>query len=412
MRSFLTLVKFEYIKLIKSKFNLIFIAALFLIMMIISYTSIQNNYYDYSTQDGWESYQGLQAIDIISEIAKSSTGEIDEEWIGQFYDDMQNDSSKSSDNIVKYGNLYSIYYSIMALYTDENTDIDQHGNYILEPISRDKFIENFDEDFKIVCKTYLGFNNFDEDKNLYFENEIDQLQNPIYFGYTSGYSFFFTQQQIFAVMILILISILSANIFSNEYTIKTDYLLICSKNGKKYAALAKISAIFSLSVFIYLIITFIHLLIAGMVYGLSDINTPYLLSTVFGESFNDTSVLNVLVIKILISILACLTFSAFGAMISQLNKNQIATILILLFVALIPIVTDRTASQPLTDSITNILSLFPAWAQFDNKLFGNNIYMIGDIKLTGITVIPVLYGLLIALFSTITCVSFRKHQVN
>ncbi|MFI3326319.1 MAG: hypothetical protein R3Y35_09120 [Clostridia bacterium] len=414
MSNFLTLVKFEYIKIFKSKFNIIFIVALFGLMIFLSYNDISNIYFSVQTDEGYESYRGIEAIQMYKEIVESGAGEMNEEWLGTFYDDMQNDMDKNANNNAKYGIFYNLYYQIMNKYTvySEDESEDEQQSTALSAISREEFIENFNADYKEVYKSVFIFYNYSEEKTEYLYNQIDEIEEPLYFGYTDGYTFFFNKQQEFALMLLILISILSANIFSSEYSLKTDTFLISSKNGKKSVALAKITCIFSLTTLIYLIITAMQLILTKVVYGFEHGNTAYFLSIVFGKSFNDTTVLNVLIVKILVSILVCLVFSIFGAMLSQLIKNQIATIITLLTISFFPFVVESMISLDLTDLQNNIIALFPAYAQYDYKLFGNNLYMLGNIHLNNVFVVVALYSVLAVAFTIITHNSFKKQQLN
>ncbi len=414
MSNFFTLVKFEYLKIFKSKFNMIFIVALFGLMIFLSYNDITNTYFSVQTDEGYENYSGMEAIQMYKEIGESGAGEMNEQWLGTFYDDMQNDMDKNANNNAKYGIFYDVFFQIMNKYTvhsEDESDKEQE-QVSLSAISREEFIENFNADYKEVFKDYFKFYNYSEEKTEYLYNQIDELEDPLYFGYTDAYTFFFNKQQEFALMLLILISILSANIFSSEYSLKTDTLLISSKNGKKSVALAKITCIFSLITLIYLIITAMQLIITQVFYGFKYGSTTYFLSIVFGKSFNDTSVLNVLIIKILISILVCLVFSVFGAMLSQLIKNQIATIITLLTISFFPFVVESMISLDLTDLQNNIIALFPAYAQYDYKLFGNNLYMIGNTQLNNVFVVVALYSVLAVAFTIITHNSFKKQQIS
>ena len=105
--------------------------------------------------------------------------------------------------------------------------------------------------------------------------EIDKnVKKPFTMEYTFGYERFFTLSTTNAFIIMFLVAFILSPIFVNEYSQKTDSLILASKNGKRSQILAKIFTGVSFSILLTLFLSLLGYVLCMLIYGFDGANAP------------------------------------------------------------------------------------------------------------------------------------------
>lgn len=186
---------------------------------------------------------------------------------------------------------------------------------------------------------------------------------PLQYGYNDSWELFFMScfGPAFTVAIpaLIVIIIAVSTIFSSEYSMKTDVLILTTKHGKNKQITAKLLA--SL-IFATLVVGGVFILFGiafGLQYGLAGWSAD--IQTNFGLSFMALEIrlnnLQLILLGLLIVWLAALFTASMTAMISAMTKTPFSSLIVAITVFAVPSIIRR---MNVWSSIRNILMVFPA----------------------------------------------------
>ncbi len=214
---------------------------------------------------------------------------------------------------------------------------------------------------------------------------------------------------VFIVWSLVLIILLSP-VFSEEYTLRTDALLLTGKKGKSLCPLAKLAAAYGIAIAGSLLLIAVFFVSLVSYHGITGFETsaqlgcqdifysvPYLIS--WGEAFAFSCLLWITAVTVLTSIV--LTVSA-------LAKNSFVTLVICTAAYVIPASVPWYKAPPVLQLIG---SLFPV-----NQMHLSFLFCLEPIRIAGISVPVMWVSLPVALFFLLAGGSYAKkvfagHQV-
>ena len=217
----------------------------------------------------------------------------------------------------------------------------------------------------------------------------------------------------FPWIISFLLAYLICPIFSSEYEVKMDSLLLSSSKGKKEVIISKFIVSFLIVMMFYIAIIGAYALLCLGRYGVGDMEASFVFTGDYVFNYISSpfefTVGQYIRIMLVISFAGCIGLASFGCFLSSLFKNSILSTLIMLIIAVGP----AFASQMLVDEdITKkLLLLTYTYIIGVRGEFGNMTTM----SVAG-TEIQFVYSALILLsattifFAFLAFKCFKKHQ--
>lgn len=101
-----------------------------------------------------------------------------------------------------------------------------------------------------------------------------QVKTPFNYSYTGGYTRFFSQMFVTAVLICFICSICIAPLFAGEHTDKMDSLILSSKYGKNKGIYAKLFTGISFSILLSIVLTVVSYVTTMTFFGWEGGNSP------------------------------------------------------------------------------------------------------------------------------------------
>ncbi|WP_202707446.1 ABC transporter permease [Sporosalibacterium faouarense] len=166
---------------------------------------------------------------------------------------------------------FSVYALIDSAYTERGHafNIDD-----FQTISEEDAFSYYDKrinQYRLNLQNNPSFTQQNIDRVIEIDNEV---QKPFIMEYTDGYERFFSLSTTNAFIIMFLIAFTLSPIFVNEYSQKTDSLILTSKNGKHSQILAKIFTGGSFSILLSLFLSLVGYLLCMFIYGFEGANAP------------------------------------------------------------------------------------------------------------------------------------------
>lgn len=101
-----------------------------------------------------------------------------------------------------------------------------------------------------------------------------QVKTPFIYSYTGGYTRFFSQMFVTAILICFICSICISPLFAGEYTDKMDSLILSSKYGKNKVIYAKLFTGISFSILLSIVLTVVSYVTTMAFFGWEGGNSP------------------------------------------------------------------------------------------------------------------------------------------
>ena len=410
MNQFFNLVKFEYIKIFKARVNVIFIGlTLFVSMIIVLLNSFGGNYYSGFGND----MSDMNALKMDREILNEHAGLIDEailiEMINHVKEGVSNKDNYfmnsygqevvKSDFYVKYHQpYYNIFHFIESVFGEdiENLNVEE--------------MTGFYENYKLLLVEDIQANTqlTDGEKQKHIQL-IAEIKTPFYNEYMGGWKSMILMLPMLGILCLVLVCVVSSNVFGSEFNCKTDAVILASKHGKTSLIVAKMVTIISFCASTCLAIILVNICSFSFTHGLGGWDNPIqLVSTQSTYSTYPITIGASILICTAVFIVVCVAFGCFGAMLSVLFKNALATISCLFIIIFVPIVIPVTGER----WIDQLLNLAPLRIFSYNTIFSDYFYTFGTISVT-----PAVFYLIASMIGTIifACIAFHKfktHQVR
>ena len=246
-------------------------------------------------------------------------------------------------------------------------------------------------------------------------NEVDkllkmyeQVQVPFYFDYYDGWE---KMSSSFSILVALVVSaiivICLSPVFSEEYSQKTDAIILTTKYGKNKVILAKIisSLIFALS--IYLLFGTLNFTLHAAIYGLDGSNANIQLHGWYYQSPYNFTFLELNLVSMGLSLIGLLYIAVITLFISSKVKSPFITVILSAAVLYIPKIDVSEISY--TANI--VLDLFPinmmnAAEHFELGVF----YNLFDMALLQPIMMIFTAAIISVLLITFTYKSFKNHQ--
>ena len=236
---------------------------------------------------------------------------------------------------------------------------------------------------------------------------LTSQKKPIYYGYCEGWKQVFFAGN-WAVIIMMIVGIGIAPVFSGEYQSKCDSLLLCMKFGKDRLVLSKIIAAWLYATFVYWILTGGYTIAYLCLYGTAGGQFPVeLLVTPLSTGYQLT-MQRAVMFQQLLGYVYTLGFGGFVLLLSSLLKNTYSVIVITL-----PLVLILSLLSPDQGGYvwSHALSLLPS--QIVNFTYDSyTAYDIAGRVFSWLSAGLLVNGIAAIILTVGSYFLFRSHQVN
>lgn len=360
------LIKEEFIKIVKRKFTLMLLIlfGLFNIFNLLSYVFSEN-----CIENG-QTIVGINAIEKNKEIMQKYSGVLTDETIHNILNEYGTTSHNKGNGTYNYNNANSYatyaftdYIRILKSTPDSSTNVSIP--------SEEEIVKTIPEVLPYASDT----------------------ETPI-FGYSHGWFALADSLTKIKIMTLIIIIASIIPIFSEEYSRKTDSLILTARYGKTKVITAKIVSALIFSLILYIVISLFNFLMTGAIWGFGGLEnsiqcsgTSYLSMgriMPWGEYFT---------ITFLLYFVSTVTVTIIVILISSIFSSQLTAIVISATVVFIPVVAYMASGMSL--AIQKAASLTPIMACIDGSYINsitNMDFSIGyvPIFIISVTVVSVI----------------------
>ena len=239
-------------------------------------------------------------------------------------------------------------------------------------------------------------------------NEAErEVTTPMTYRYYEG-TLVLLQDLVGVLFVLLLIAALClSTVFTVEHRQKTDQIVLSCKNGRKETYFAKFCAGISVMIGCAVLSTvLLTLLILGL-YGLDGMNAVVQLEVV--ESAYPFTMKEFLVRQLIVMLCAGILFASFAMAVSELLKNSLAVMGIMVGIYLVGQLnlipyTFRLGSQAQAMLPSNLINF---WSLLEHRLIP-----LGGHYFTQYAIVPILYLVISALLIVAGWVAYHRFQVT
>ena len=330
----------------------------------------------------------------------AAAGELTEEKAVLYRQKAQEEEEKMRENpdnwidghfFPKDSGQYHVYYKVVAL-----ADIaDQEKNMIAE------------------LETTLSDPEMTENEKILIRKNIEMLneKGPIYGGYNKFYDLYEVFKKNLAPLLLgFLIIFLTAPIFSTEYSMRMDGLILSSKHGKRKVILAKLLAACITVTTVFILTIGCYALLSGAILGFEGGNTSIRALHLLGWPYDFTA-LQYWMISLGIAYLACIGVTTLMLFLSSVSRSSTVAAAIGLAAFYVPLfigfVNDSNSKQTvfLNLAYSRIIQVTPLFERFTGYVIFDHVIMLKEIALTFSILLTAIFGVLAFYF-------FKRRQVK
>lgn len=407
-----TLIKYEFLKILRRKSTLVVMAvSLLLTAFLFGLPVLQYQTYD---QEGI--IKGSQGIAYTKELYSALAVPLTEKYVAETIREYQG-LFENPDNVGYDGNekflIDDAYWNFVAPREKllnmiaSNYDAPGESNGLNKLPDLDMANgANFYQTREAKIETLLNApsRKMSDAQKAYWKNMNRKVDTPLQYGYYEGWEIIISSFELF-MFALLCICIAVAPVFSGEYQAKTDAVILSGKYGKTKLTTAKITA----SLLFGTLAFTLHALIAcGLplaAFGMDGWNSPLQIAGTtipYPFTFLQMVLINLGVIYLVLFAMIGLTL-----VLSANMKSPYVVLIVLVPVLFIPMFLTPNG----TTGIYNLLLfLFPYRATMPE--IGKYIsYPFGSLVMDALTVRAILYAVLTAAFVPLARWGFKKHQV-
>ncbi len=196
--------------------------------------------------------------------------------------------------------------------------------------------------------------------------------------------------------------------FSEEHQLRTDQVLLSSKNGRLPLFLAKLLVSICFAITVSLVLYGVQLAICGALFGLHGYSAPLQLWA-DGGGLWDCSVGQYSLCMVGILILSAIMLAVLVLMVSESTRSSVSAVMIPF--ALVAVSAFDRFSQ-INRSAQKIISYLPTIRISTKTLEDYHLVSFAGLDLNCLAFSPILYGLSAALFAALCWLFYRRYQVT
>ncbi len=374
MSNFMTLVKFELKKILKRKTAIVSLVIMMLVMAFMASSDVLFNDED-----------GKSGFEIMSEYRERSihlNGRlIDDVLLREMQESASGTATDSAatDTIQRdFANPYRAIYVIVKSIVGANSALSVDSKTLYE--ARDAYIENMWDDYYLT-----------DGEKEYWREKSAEVETPFTYNYTYGSNKLMVEFYTCSVLMLLMVAVSLAAVFSDEYSKGMDKLIMSTRKGKGKTYFAKIvsGAIFAFTgAFLLILSGAIPTLVFYGPDGMDAVVQLYMETSPFPMTIRE-----VILAFLLTYLIASVLFAVLTMVFSQVFKNSIASMGIMIGFLLVMMCVSVPDNWRVLAQIFGLLpsNVLAVWSLYDCRLvpfFGG--------YLTNLQFAPIGYVLVIA----------------
>jgi ABC-type transport system involved in multi-copper enzyme maturation permease subunit len=235
----------------------------------------------------------------------------------------------------------------------------------------------------------------------------EQVKTPFVFRYTDGYNSILSRMYTIGMILTMALAICLSPVFANEFSDKTDQLILTSKWGKNKAILAKLLTGMSFGFIMTVIVLLVQIIPTLSIYGFDGWNAQIqLLNVMITYPF---TVLEGVLIVCGMAVLSSLLITSLSLFLSARLKSASAVIVAISTYSIIIMFLNipmqyRFLYQLVKAMPINILNKNGAFSDYFILVFGKCI--------PAYQAVPVIYGLVSVCLLVLGYRAFKNHQIS
>lgn len=407
-----TLVKYEFLKILRKKSTLIVMAVSLLItVFFFGLPILQFQTYN---QDGL--LRGLEGIKYEKEQCATISVPLTNEYVGKTIEEVQ-ELFENPDNVGYDGNeqflIDDAYWDNIAPrenllgliarnYAAPNVSVGYNALNDLDISNKTDFYQARQDKIEtILSDSSKGLSEVEKE---YWRNMNSKVEEPFQYGYFGGWEVIISAFELLMFAALA-VCIVIAPVFAGEYQAGTDAVILSGKYGKTKLTTAKILAALLFGILAFALHVIIAFALPLTAFGIDGWNLPLQINgtTVpYPLTFLQGTLINLGVIYLVLIALIGLTL-----FLSARMKSPYLVLIVVVPVLFIPMFLSPNG----TSGIYNLLVfLTPYQSSIPN--FGSYLsYQFGPVVLDAFTMRAIVYVILALILLPLARIGFKKHQV-
>lgn len=244
----------------------------------------------------------------------------------------------------------------------------------------------------------------DEEKE-YWQNMNDQVEKPFQYGYFGGWEVIISAFELLMFAVLA-ICIVIAPVFSGEYQAGTDAVILSGKYGKTKLITAKIWAALLFGVLAFTLHILVAFAISLTAFGIDGWNLPLQINgtTVpYPLTFLEGTLINLGVIYLVL-----IGMSALTLFLSARMRSPYQVLIVVLPILFLPMFLSPNG----TSGLYNLLVFLTPYQSLKPNFGSYLSYQLGPVVLDAFTTRAVLYVILALILLPLARSGFKRHQVS
>ena len=385
-----------------------------LFVMMISRINSESRYVDLNGN----TITGISAIKPIKEEKSKYNGILTENLVGKVIDKNRKINSTKAFLMTEdgYTGLNDKGYSRTQKYSDIrdllNSSFCGFGeyNYYMADSLNKSDAKQFYSNRINKLKPWLDANSFNKAQKNYIINSYKNLKTPLTYSYMDGWKNLMDFMSLILYIVVIVICIISAQVFGVEYKNDAYSNFLTTKYGKSKGIVIKILSGLTITSLVYWATIIIFSLIILTLYGFDGASCMIQSNDMLWKSFYDVTNIQGFFMIVLLGYLGCLFMSSFTMFLCTKMKSAFGAIIISFIVIMAPAVLNQISNN---ETVTKILNVLPhQMVSGEDLLKTFNLFNVGDKVLNPFNYLSIIYILLSIAVLICAYKSFKKQQIN
>lgn len=250
---------------------------------------------------------------------------------------------------------------------------------------------------------------FSEREKEYLISHYESLSTPFYYDYMAGWRKLFEYAPTIVMITMLILGYLTAGIFSNEFSWKSDAVFFTSMYGRSKAVAAKLWSGFFIVTGVYLISILLYTAIVLLCLGIDGWNLQIQVDWGAWKCLYHITNWQKYLLIVLGGYIGCLFINFSGMLVSAKTRSTVLAVMVPVIVLFVPSFIGNI-NDPF---ISKLIGLLPdQLLQTGVALNYFNLYSLGGRVAGGVPVMMVLYSLLTGVFAPVIYRIYRRSQAG
>lgn len=409
----MTVLKFEMMKMLRSKTSIAALGFLALLMAGLCFGYLYGGYY---VQEDGSKIRGIEAAAKLRQARAPWTGFVTEETVARVIEENQEiyanpanigeDGWLSESGYSRQQGFYDLRDLINTAYRKSFTDYDYFTINRLQPEDASGFYDRREA----VFDEWLGREEvqdaFSPEKRAYIREHALGLETPYYYEYFEGWIKVKEMNLTLIFGAVIVICIVLAGNFSAECQTRADAIYFSTRLGKKTGNKMKLAAGFILATVIYWGTMLAGSAILLLAYGASGGAVPIQLE--YWKGLYPLTQSQAWMLVLALGYIGCMSMSGLTMLMSSRFKSSFVAIILAFLMIMVPAIAAQSVNSQIWQ---DVLSLFPHGAIMGYDYLSNYVlYQFGTKVYSPFEILMPLHTLVALVTIPFTYYSFRKYK--